>query len=397
VKRFGLTVALLALLASPGAAQIPGLPELPTFGETWVAVALPKVYWAGADEMGFGLFYAQINQLGFDDWDAPEPYQATVSLDGNITTTGTKRLELALRAPKWVDGWRFYGSLEGRRDARARYFGIGNETTYDKDLETDATPYFYRADFTRWRARGEVQRRIVGGLRVLAGIHAEQWRIDTLSADSKLAQDLAAGVDPTIGRNTGDVSGRIGLVFDTRNDQPAPTRGVLLEAIFSVADSGLAGSLSYTRTTVSATGYLPLIGPLHVAARVLGESLGGSPGIGSYDRIETSERPFRGVGGAESNRAIPQRRLLDADKLLANLDLRYDFFEYPTLVRATAVGFVDAARAFPAGEWKLTTSELAVGGGLGLFLQFGRAGILGTTAGLGPDGVIWNFHTWWPF
>jgi len=397
VKRLRLTAALLACAAAPVTAQIPGLPELPTFGENWVAAALPKVYWAGADHMGFGLLYVQMNQLGFDDWDAPEPYRATVSLDGNITTTGTKRLELALRAPKWVDGWRFYASLEGRRDARERYFGIGNATEFDKNLESDSAPYYYRSQNTRWTARGEVQRRIVGGLRILAGIDAEQWRIDTLPGDSKLARDLAAGVDPTIGRNTGDVSGRIGLVFDTRNDEPAPTRGVLLEAIFSVADSGLAGSLSYTRTTVSATGYLPLIGPLHVAARVLGESMSGSPRIGSYARIEAADRPFRGVGGAESNRAIPQRRLLDADKLIANLDLRYDFFEYPTLVRATAVGFVDAARVFPPGEWELTTSDLAVGGGVGLFLQFGRAAILGTTAGVGPDGVIWNFHTWWPF
>lgn len=397
MRRIGLAVALLAVLAAPARAQFPGLPELPTFGESWVALALPKLYWAGADEMGFGLFYAQIDQLGFDDWEAAEPYRAMVSIDANITTTGTKRLELALRAPKWVDGWRFAVSLQGRRDARERYFGIGNESAYDETLENDAAPFYYRSKNTRWMARGEVQRRIVGGLRLLAGIHAEQWLIDTLPGATKLAEDLAAGVDPTITRNTGDVSGRIGLVFDTRNDEPAPTRGLLLEALFSIADSGVAGSLSYTRTTISATGYLPLTGRFGVAARVMGESMSGAPRLGSFHRLEASDRPLKGVGGAETNRAIPPRRLVDADKLVANLDLRYEVFAYPTLFRATAVGFVDAARVFPTGDWELTASDLTIGGGLGLFLQFFRTGVLGTTAGLGPDGVVLNFHTWWPF
>jgi len=394
VKRVALALTLLGAQTSPGAAQ---LPDLPTFGEAWTYLALPKVYWTSADGMGFGLFYAQVNQLGFDDWGSPEPYRAMVSVDANITTTGTKRLELALRAPKWVDGWRFAVSLQARRDARERYFGIGNESVYDETLEGDAAPFYYRSKNTRWMARGEVQRRLVGGLRLLAGIHAEQWLIDTLPGPTKLSEDLATGVDPTIARNTGDVSGRIGLVFDTRNDEPAPTRGVLLEALFSIADSGVAGSLSYTRTTVSATGYLPLTARLGVAARVMGESMSGAPRLGSFQRLEASDRPLKGVGGAETNRALPPRRLVDADKLVANLDLRYEVFAYPTLFRATAVGFLDAARVFPTGDWEVTTSDLAVGGGIGLFLQFFRTGVLGTTAGLGPDGVVLNFHTWWPF
>jgi outer membrane protein assembly factor BamA len=394
VKRLGLAALMLLLATGGGKAQ---LIDWPTFGEDWVTVAVPKAYYGGADGFGIGVFYSQVNQLGFDDWDSPEPYRAMVSLDGNLTTSGTKRLALALRAPKWADGWRFVVSLEGRRDARERYFGIGNASVYDKDEETEEAKFFYRSKNTRWIGRGEVQRRIVGGLRVLAGVHAEHWTIDTLPGPSRLAEDLAAGVDPTIARGTADVSARIGLVFDTRNDEPAPTKGILIEGIFSVADSGLAGDLSYTRTTVSATGYIPIVTRLSVGARIAGESMTGTPRLGTYYRIEASDRPYRGVGGPESHRAIPPRRLLDADKLLGNLDVRYDLFTYPTLFRATGVAFVDAARVFPAGEWELTTSDMAVGGGLGLFLQFFRTGILGTAAGLGPDGLIWSFHTWWPF
>lgn len=389
-----LVCALLALVAPPGVAQIP---DVPTFGRDWTNLSYPWIYWGPTEGLSVGLFHAQINQLGYDQWDAPEPYRAMVSLDGHVSTSGSKRLELAFRAPRWVDGWRYVVTLEGRRDARERYFGIGNASVYDTANETDAALHFYRSDNTRWIARGEVQRRLIGPLRLLAGLHIERWRIDTLSGPSQLAQDLAAGADPFIAQGAADASARIGLVFDTRNDEPAPGRGVLIEAIVGIADSGIVSATSYTRTTVSATGYVPLFRKLTIAARVLGQTMSGAPRLGSYALIEASDRPFRGIGSAESHRAIPARRLLDADKLLANLDVRYDLLAFPTLFRMTAVGFVDAARVFPVGEFTVTTDDLMVGGGVGLVAQFFRTGILGTTAGLGPDGLVWFFHTRWPF
>ncbi len=300
--------------------------------------------------------------------------------------------------PQLIDGWRFVVTLEARRDSRERYFGIGNESQYDKANETNAAPHYYRSDNYRYIGRGEVQRRIVGGLRLLAGLHFERWRIDTLSGPSQLALDLANGVDPTIGRNVGDISGRIGLVFDTRDDEPAPTRGLLLEAMVGFADSSFAGDVTYTRATGSATGYLPLGEKLGIAARIAGQSMiSGDPPLGTFYQFEASDRPYYALGGAETHRAIPQRRLLDADKVFANVDVRYTLIAQPTLFRVTAVGFVDAGRVFPAGEFALTTEDVMVGGGLGFFVHLFRTIIFGTTAAVGPDGVIMSFHTWWPF
>lgn len=395
MKRLFPALALIVALAAPSAAQIP---DLPTFGPDWTDLAFPKLYWTPTIGLGTGLYYAQIRQLGYDDWDDPAPYRANVSLDFNLTTSGTRRIELESRMPKLIDGWRFVVTLEARRDSRERYFGIGNESEYNKANETDAAPYFYRSDNYRYLARGEVQRRIIGGLRVLAGLHAEQWRIDTLSGPSQLSLDRTAGVDLTIGRNVGDVSGRLGLVFDTRDDEPAPTRGLLLEAIVGFADSGIAGGVTYTRLTGSASGYLPLSEKLGIAARVAGQSVvRGDPPLGTFYHFEASDRPFFGLGGPDSHRAIPQRRLLDADKVIGNLDVRYTLIAQPTLFRVTAVGFLDAGRVFPAGEFNLTTEDLKVGGGLGLFVHLFRTAIFGTTAAAGPDGMILNFHTWWPF
>ncbi len=394
MRRAGSIVFALAAMASPGQAQIP---DLPTLGPGWTDIAYPKVFYTPRDGFIFGLYYAQIRQLSYEDFFAPQPFRGNLSLDAHITTSGSKGVTLSARFPKMVDGWRFGLTLEAVRRARENYFGIGNDAEYDAANVTDAQPHFYRSDNRRLTARGEIQRRIVGGLRLLAGFHAEQWRIDTLPGASRLALDRAGAIDPTIGRSTGDVAARIGLVFDTRNDEVAPRRGVRVEAIVGAADSTVAGDVSYTRTTASAAGYLPVGTRLVVAGRVLGQTMSGAPPLGSFYLIEASDQPVFGLGGAQSHRALFRRRLLDADKLLASLDVRYDLAGVPTLFAVTLLGFLDAGRVFPAKELSLTTEDLQVGGGLGLFLKLFRSGILGGTVGIGPDGVTVHGHTAWTY
>jgi hypothetical protein len=61
------------------------------------------------------------------------------------------------------------------------------------------------------------------------------------------------------------------------------------------------------------------------------------------------------------------------------------------------LGFFDAGRVFQADDFRLTTDDLKVGGGSGIFVQVGRAGLAGVTLGVGPDGAIPEFHTRWTF
>lgn len=364
---------------------------------TWTDVAYPKVFYTARDGLTVGGYYAWISPLGYADYDAPPAYRASISLNGQVSTSGSREIMLDARLPDYFRGWRLVATLLAERMARESYYGIGNATTYDAANVTDQQPHYYQSLNVRYIARGEIQRRVVRGLRLLAGFNAERWRIDTLPGPGRLRQDLAAGAEPLIARPTNDVSGRVGLVLDLRNSETAPQSGVLLEAIHSVADASVAGDLSYTRTTVSAAGYVPIGPQLVVAARVAGEGMGGTPGIGSLYWMEASDRPYDAVGGPASNRALDDHRLLGRNKLLANFDLRYDAYAIPTLVRVTILGFVDAGRVFEPGPFRLTTHGMSVGGGGGLFVQLGRAGILGGTAGVGPDGLEIQFHSRWTY
>ncbi len=278
-----------------------------------------------------------------------------------------------------------------------RYFGLGNETEFVRDNVNDAQPNYYDAEETRYFVRGHIERRLVGGLRILAGFHAERWRVAPPDGPSVLLLDSAAGVDATIGVPRSDVSARIGLVFDTRDDESATRRGVLLEAMYGAADGSVLGDVSYTRTTVTAGGWTPLFGNLGLAARVVTQSMTGDPPIGSTSLVESSVRFVRGLGGAGSHRGLVDRRFRGEDLLLTNVELRYDILYYPRLIELTVIGWMDAGRVFQDEGYELTLDGLQVGGGGGVMLRLRRNAVLGLTLGTGPDGLVAQFHTRWTY
>ncbi len=386
----GLLAALGAVLWTvPARAQ---LPHLMPAGSPWIDINYPKIFWTPTEGLTAGAYLAFIRQLPLEHIEAAPPYAASIALNGQASTSGSRELSLEGRFPLLAPGWRFVGVLDATREARAGYFGIGNGTTYDGALARGAQSHYYQSRETRWLARGEVQRRLAGGLRLLAGVHAERWQMAPLAAASLLAADLAAAADPTIGRTITDITIRGGLVFDTRDDEAAANRGVLLEAIHATS---VGGDVDYTRTTASAAGYLPVGEDLVLAARGMAQGMGGAPRLGSYALIEAGDRPYTGLGGSLSHRALAPNRFLGRSKILLNLDARYHVVNLPRAARASVTGFLDAGRVFEGESLRLTTEQLKVGGGIGLFLQLGRAGIIGTTAGVGPDGVVFDFSTRW--
>lgn len=389
IPRVGLVLMVLLAAAPKAAAQLPGLLHHP-----WGDRFYPKVFWTAREGLTGGVFVGAALQPEFA-FDTPAPHRVAIALDGQISTSGSRFARLDAAAPALANGWRFSLTLSAERWRREPYYGIGNGSASDGDTLPGVERY-YRALHRRTYARGAIQRRIVGGLRVLVGWHAERWLLDSLASPSQIAVDAAQGADPRLGVPTDDLALRFGLVFDTRDREAAPQRGVLLEALHARADESLGGDLTYTRTTVSARGWLPVSERWGLAARVAGETMGGTPAVGAFFTLEGSERPIDALGGSDSHRALPRHRFLDADKLVGNFEARYAVL--PHIVRAVLMGFVDVGRVFPAGELALTTEGLKIGGGLGAFVHFfSETAVLGTTLGVGPEGLALQGHWRWTF
>jgi outer membrane protein assembly factor BamA len=387
-----LILLALTLASGPGelAAQLPSLfPAHHYLVDVWY----PSVSFSGRSGFSAGGFYAIVHPLDFAAEDFRPPHMWSVSLNGSVATKGSKHLTLNGSFPAAVPGWRFKFEFTTRRKAQENYFGLGNNPDFDReDIPGDPDDFDW-ANRLSTRGRFEARRRLARNLWVLAGFHAEHWRISPISPTSQIGVDLVNGLDPRIGVGTSEFTGRIGIVYDSRNDEVAPRSGMLFETIIGAADASVFGDLTYHRTTVSASGYVPVGNRVVLAGRALAQNIAGDQAIGSFFLIESQIDNFTGIGGGRSHRAIPDNGLLGPGKLLFNFDIRYDLMPYPTFLPVTLVGWMDAGRVFHNEDFSVTLDGLKVGSGGGLFVQIGRSGILGLTVGGGPGGLTTNIHS----
>jgi Omp85 superfamily domain len=366
-----------------------------SISDYWLDVFYPKLFYTSRDGFTGGGYFAFVQPVRFEDFESPPPYRAAVSLDAQVSASGSRFASLEARFPQFVPGWRFTGILSAKRDARDSYFGIGSSATYEGDNVTDNQPHFYQALHNRILFRAEVQRYVIGPLRLLAGVDAQRWKIEPLDGPSVLAADAQSAADPTIGVGTTDISARFGFLFDSRDSEVYAARGVLITLVGTGASESVAGDVSYSRLTFSAEAHVPVTSALNVAGRFVASGMGGKPPLGSLYQI--TQTTFTGFGGATSHRALRTNRYLGRHQLLGNVDVRYTLWELPTVARLSAIGFFDVGRVFEGEPFRLTTEDLQAGAGGGFFVQLGRAGVVGLTGAGGPDGFVLHFHSRWPY
>lgn len=353
----------------------------------WDFTYTPYGYYSSIDGWWIAGYARVYSPIGFHE--RPEPNRAAITLTGGASTQGSYLVELDAQAPALWDGWRAGVTLDALRANRLGYFGIGNDTRFDSDSNTPFTPYFYRVSRSSGLARLTLQRRLVGPLRLLVGGTLEHTTFRVLPGDGLFARDRAAGVADSGPWN--DAALRAGLVADTRDNEIDPHTGVLAEAL-------LATSQHYNRTTVGAQAYVHPTERIMLAGRLVGERMSGSPSVSVMQLIESSGRPYVGVGGYRSLRGYYDSRFIGPDKLLGGLEVRYALLYAPSILEVKLVGFYDAGRVFGSGDaLQLTTHGLHTSAGGELMIRFGRNGVLVAGAGFGSDGHQVLFGSTWSY
>lgn len=371
-------VAALVLVAQPAPAQ-----------RYWKDTLYPYVYYTSIDKFWFGGYYAKYSPIGYID--RPERYHASLSLTAAASTVGSYRVLLLADFPAWWDDWRLTATAFALRFNRLGYFGLGNETVYVSDSVSSNNPYYYAVSRKTQQVRATVQRRIVGHLRVLAGGVLEHTDYRTLPGDNVFRQELADSnlTDAQVGFL--DLVGRVGLVFDTRDNELDPHRGVIVEALYGGGDN-------YSRLTAHARAFVQPIEPLTIAARVGIEAMPGDPPLAPMTEMESSQGPFVAVGGYYSLRGFYDARFAGPGKLLGGIEARYALLWAPSILELKLVGFYDAARVFGPGEAvRLTTRGLHHGAGGELALRLGRNSLITGGVGFGNEGSQFLFGTTWSF
>ncbi len=314
---------------------------------------------------------------------------ANASLDAGagIAPKGSRYLGVQFRAPQLVRDWRFTAAGLASRDARLGYYGLGNTVQKNDDLATDAQPFLYRVGRTVYRGQAEATRRLKGPLQVGLMLGVESARFSSLPGPSVFDSTFGSRLSQT------DASARVALIYDSRDNEFNTHQGLLLETGAQVG----SGGGDYTRLYSVLRGYLTVREGTVLAARLAASGMGGSPPLAARFVIPSWEYPIQVLGGQYSHRAIDTGRLAGRHVLLGNFEVRHDLLPFGDLGAVSLIGFLDAGRVFEGESFRLTTDDLAVGGGGGIALRILRSTIFTFNFAGGPDGFNFSVGNGWMF
>ena len=324
------------------------------------------------------------------EYEARTTYTAALNGDAGIASKGSRFVAASFKAPGlWTD-WRLAALVAAERQARYGYYGLGNDTQFDRNAVGDATPFLYRMRRTRYRGAVEVTRRLRGPLSVALLTEVEHAKFTSLPGPSVFASEVSSGE-----LEDDDVAGRLAVVYDTRDNEYNTHQGLLLEAGTQVGSGGPADG--YTRQYAILRGYLQVREGTVLAARIAGSGMGGHPTLDSRFALPGWEKAVPVLGGEYSNRALDYGRLTGRGTLFGNFEVRHDLLSLGDLGGVTLLAFLDAGRVFEQESFKLTTENMKVGGGGGVALRILRSSIFTFNFAGGPDGFNFSVGSGWMF
>jgi hypothetical protein len=312
------------------------------------------------------------------------------------------------------DRLRLTFSFRFRRESTHGYYGLGNGSLAEKpwlDIDRDAEPEAYAAArryhmvdrtypvfFIKPRFRMTETLSLFGEIGGLFNKY-------TPYVGSRLEEDLRGG-DPVMLSHYrglaphGQILGGIGILADTRDDETAPESGHLTEGSVRWG-KGIGEEFEYAGFNVTARGYIPLKKDhLTLGFRGLFDGLVGNPPMYELVRAGGLLPVRQATGGAFSFRGVPAHRYYGKIKIVANLELRMQFFTLKIFGRALRVGaiaFVDTGRVW--ADWRGTQRfdetpgnplGLKLGAGGGLRLRLGETIMVRIDGAGSPDG--WGLY-----
>ena len=361
--------------------------------EAWRASYYPYPLKGPNDATSLVLHY-QLGQAA--DYEDRVPFARSFSIEAGLNASGSRFLVGRFKAPRMADGWRMYGEVGATRENRFGYFGIGNDT---EETDDPGNEYFDRVRRSRMYGRVDVSRRIARNFHVTGGVSFTHSSFGSLPGDSHFLNDYFP-IPPCIpeqecertGEDPGDddFAGRVGLVFDSRNDEAVPARGALVELGVEYG----SGGQGYSGIYGSASGFVSPYEGAVIAGRVLGRSIQQEANLDARYTLYAWERSVPLLGGPESHRSFVYGRFTGRQALVTNLEYRQDVLNFGDFGAITAIGFFDAGMV---QEHEAESNKLHIGGGAGLALRILMSTVLQLNFAGGKDGFLFSMGTGWAF
>jgi len=338
------------------------------------------------------------------------PYRAEVAVVLFNTTKNQREAAVKLDVPYIFNTkWRLRVEAAYEINPNLLYFGVNenslsrlsyypnndsSESTvnnsrysaYEKNLSANRNGYtnHYYNGYTKQEAilNISVERSFLDSkLRLLAGFEAAQVNITAfdgksyggaIEAATRITQDYNAGKIVGLGKNFVDIF-QVGAVWDTRDLEPDPSKGVFAEVTNELSLRALGSKFNFNKTFGQVKVYKKLLPSvfkkLIFAGRYgMGYTAGNAPFF-EYQDQWSSEGSIEGLGGPTTIRGYKQSRFLGRVMNFANIELRYRFTQFDIFkqhIALSAVPFYDIGGVWNSFSDFNKLSNYRYGEGIGL-------------------------------
>ncbi|MDR1866612.1 MAG: outer membrane protein assembly factor [Bacteroidales bacterium] len=310
--------------------------------------ALPSI--AFDTDIGFK-YGALVNFYLFGDGSTYPKYRHSFFTECFHTTKGSGLYQFIYDSEYLIPGIRLTAEAGYFTEQAIDFYGFnGYKAQYRADFEQRDNPayisgMFYRHDRRVLRLRSDFQGSIVQKrLRWMAGVEYNSFRIATVDVDrlnrgkgeedrlpdtpllyDKFVEWKAIPEDRKDGGKHGLL--KLGLVYDTRDNEPNPMRGMWSEILMFASPSLSGNQPSFTKLIITHRHYFTLVDELlNLAVR-----LSYQPKIGGavpfymlpYVYGTAVNSNCNGLGGAKTLRGILRNRVVGEDIFFGNVELRW--------------------------------------------------------------------------
>jgi outer membrane protein assembly factor BamA len=347
----------------------------------WSLGAIPVV--AYDSDIGFK-YGGLVNFYDYGDGTKYPKYYQSIYMEWSRTTKGSGINQITYDTEKLIPGVRMLAEVSYMTEKALDFYGFnGYNAYYNTNFEDNLNAayksrMFYRMDRNMLRLKTDFIGKLpMEHLKWFGGIEFYNNKIDTVditNLNKGKTKDLLPAIDgglyesfikwgliPTDQANGGNTTiFKLGAIYDTRDTEPNPMKGIWTELQFLAAPGFLSDAGGYTRMALTHRQYFTLIPKsLNLVYRL------------SYQAKLSGEMPFYmlpfvfnstpqltrdGLGGAKTMRGILRNRVVGEDFFYGNTEIRWKVLRTVILNQnfyIALAGFADAGMV--TGKYKVPT------------------------------------------
>ncbi len=320
----------------------------------WSFGAVPAI--AFDSDIGFK-YGAVLNLFDYGNGTIYPDYRHSIYLEWSRTTKGSGINQITYDSKYLIKGIRFTGDISYFQEQALDFYGFnGYQATYNHSFEDDNTNnpmylsrMFYRIDRQLFR--------LTLDFLSLRKDKTLQWVLGYGLYDNKIGKvdikSLNEGRDddkllPAVDTSTslfekyktwgiipkGQENGgttqiiKLGIVYDTRDNESNPMRGIWSEALLLLSPSFIGNNYNYAQFAITHRQYFTLKKEvLNLACRIAYQGkIAGEMPFYMLPFLFASNKPTRdGLGGAKTIRGVLRNRLVGEGMFYSNFELRWKF------------------------------------------------------------------------